>query len=97
MAIQNPHPSTDTQVHEPRHYDVFPDVSAIEIIARTSTVAEFRGFCKGSVLKYHLRVGKKGTGTVYQDLAKADKYIVLYKELRHLCCDYIHSIDEKKS
>tara|TARA_R110000772_G_scaffold22123_1_gene60094 strand:- start:305 stop:583 length:279 start_codon:yes stop_codon:yes gene_type:complete len=79
------------QVHKPEHYDVFPGVEAIEVMARSATVAEWRGFCKLTVLKYRLRVGKKDD--VMQELSKADEYIGLYNKYQHLCYDYIHSVD----
>ena len=75
------------QVHRPKHYEVFPGVDAIEIMARSATVAEWRGFCKLTVLKYRLRVGKKDD--VVQELSKADEYILLYEEHKPLCSDYI--------
>ena len=75
----------DTQVQSPSHYDVWEDLAAIEVMARTSTVAEFRGFCRNTALKYRLRAGKKGTGTVHQDLAKADEYQILFDTYVDLC------------
>ena len=79
----------DDQVQHPKHYEVFPGVEAIEVMARSATVAEWRGFCKLTVLKYRLRSGKKGVGTAHQDLAKGDEYIALYEQHKHLCSDFI--------
>lgn len=81
------HPDTDSMVHDPAHYELFVDLTVIEVIARSMTVAEFRGFCKGNVMKYQLRVGKKGTGTVYQDLAKAENYRTIYNKFMPQCMD----------
>lgn len=70
-------------VNSPPHYAVFDDTEAIEIIARSLTQAEFRGYCFGNLLKYRLRCGKKDG--VDQELAKADKYKELYEKYKDLC------------
>lgn len=68
----------DDGVRKPSHYQVFDGVESIEIIARSMTVSEFRGFCMGNVLKYRLRAGKKSElATMEKDLNKA----VFYQEL----------------
>lgn len=70
--------SEDDGVRKPSHYQVFDGVESIEIIARSMTVSEFRGFCMGNVLKYRLRAGKKSElATMEKDLNKA----VFYQEL----------------
>lgn len=64
--------SEDDGVRKPSHYQVFDGVESIEIIARSMTVSEFRGFCMGNVLKYRLRAGKKSElATMEKDLNKA--------------------------
>lgn len=76
-------------VHNPLHYQVFPDVESIEIIARSMTVAEFKGFCLGNVLKYRLRAGKKSElATVEKDLRKADFYKELFEQHKDKCYAY---------
>ena len=70
-------------VNNPKHYDLFEDVEAIEVIARSLTKEEFRGYCFGNLLKYRLRCGKKDN--VEQELAKADKYKELYERYKDLC------------
>lgn len=75
----------DDQVQNPSHYDLFEDMTAIEVIACSLTLEEFRGFCKGNMLKYRLRAGSKGVGCLPQDIAKADNYPELYKTYRSLC------------
>lgn len=71
------------EVHSPKHYQVFPGIQAIQIIAQTLTEEEFYGYCLGNVLKYRLRVGKKDN--VDKEIGKADKYIELYNSYKHLC------------
>tara|TARA_S200002703_G_C3737346_1_gene226704 strand:+ start:556 stop:822 length:267 start_codon:yes stop_codon:yes gene_type:complete len=59
-------------VNKPKHYMLFPDMEAIELIEKVLSPAEFRGFMKGNILKYRLRAGNKDQPR--QDLAKADWY-----------------------
>lgn len=69
----------DGDVRKPSHYQVFDGVESIEIIARSMTVSEFRGFCMGNVLKYRLRAGKKSElATMEKDLNKAAFYQELF-------------------
>lgn len=70
---------TDDGVRKPSHYQVFDGVESIEIIARSMTISEFRGFCMGNVLKYRLRAGKKSElATMEKDLNKASFYQELF-------------------
>ena len=79
-AVPLRYPSTiDASVRKPSHYQVFDGVESIEIIARSMTVSEFRGFCMGNVLKYRLRAGKKSElATMEKDLNKAAFYQELF-------------------
>lgn len=72
-------------VNRPKHYKVFVNVEAIDLIASSMSEQEFHGYCMGNVLKYRLRAGKKGVAKATEDLAKADKYEALFREKRHLC------------
>lgn len=76
-------PAPDDTVRNPSRYMLFPDVESIQIIARSFTVEEFRGFCLGNVLKYRLRAGKKDK--VEQELAKADFYKELFERHKGEC------------
>ena len=69
----------------PSHYQFFPDLEAIEVIASTLTLAEFRGYCLGNRLKYRLRAGNKDK--LEQDIQKSDFYIKLFNKHKHLCKD----------
>ena len=78
--------SEDDGVRKPSHYQVFDGVESIEIIARSMTVSEFRGFCMGNVLKYRLRAGKKSElATMEKDLNKADFYQELFDQHKGKC------------
>lgn len=70
-------------VNQPQHYQFFDGIEAIEIIASSMTVEQFRGYCMGNKLKYCLRAGKKGDAT--EDLQKADKYDELFHKYENLC------------
>lgn len=76
----------DYGVRNPSHYQVFDGVESIEIIARSMTVSEFRGFCMGNVLKYRLRAGKKSElATMEKDLNKAVFYQELFDQHKGKC------------
>ncbi len=59
-------------VNKPKHYMLFPNMEAIEIIERSLTPEEFKGFLKGNALKYRLRAGDKDD--LQQDIDKANWY-----------------------
>lgn len=81
-------PLKTEDVYRPQHYQVFPSVESIEIIARSMTVEEFKGFCLGNVLKYRLRAGKKSElATMEKDLKKADFYKELFEQHKGKCYD----------
>lgn len=70
-------------VNSPQHYQFFPDLEAIVVIARSMTQEQFYGYCLGNRLKYRLRAGNKDK--LEQDIAKSDKYVELYEQHKHLC------------
>ena len=72
-------------VNSPKHYAVFEQLEAIEVIASSMTVDQFYGYCLGNILKYRLRAG--GKDDVMQELGKADKYQELFTQFKFLCKD----------
>lgn len=65
-------------VHAPEHYQLRGlDIEAIDVIRGALTEDEFRGFCKGNVLKYTIREGHKNGD---EDLKKAKKYLEFLEE-----------------
>lgn len=87
-VVNNDTNFTDDGVRKPTHYQVFDGVESIEIIARSMTVSEFRGFCLGNVLKYRLRAGKKSElATMEKDLNKAAFYQELFELHKGKCHD----------
>jgi len=66
------------KVNSPDHYKLRGlDIEAIDVIRGALTEDEFRGFCKGNVLKYTIREGHKNGD---EDLKKAKKYLEFLEE-----------------
>lgn len=84
-SVQESTPKAPDAVNSPKHYQFFPDLEAIEVIARTMTQEQFYGYCLGNRLKYRLRAGNKDK--LEQDIAKSDKYLELYEQHRGMCID----------
>lgn len=80
------------EVRTSPYYETF-GVQELENIARTMTVEMFLGFCKGSVMKYRGRVGKKNNN-IEEDLIKALDYEIIFDTYKHLC--YNHNNQSKK-
>ena len=84
-SIQESIPKAPDAVNSPKHYQFFPELEAIEVIARSTTQEQFYGYCLGNRLKYRLRAGNKDK--LEQDIAKSDKYLELYEQHRGKCID----------
>lgn len=75
-------------VTKPSHYMLFDDIETIEVIARSMTREQFKGYCFGNILKYRLRAGKKSElAYLEKDMAKADFYGELYEKHKDKCYD----------
>lgn len=73
-------------VTKPSHYMLFDDIEAIEVIARSMTLEQFKGYCFGNILKYRLRAGKKSElAYLEKDMAKANFYGELYEQHKDKC------------
>jgi hypothetical protein len=57
-------------VKEPQHNKIFPDMQVIDIIKKTLTDEEFKGYCKGNILKYRLRDKEN----INEDFEKSREY-----------------------
>lgn len=75
--------SVDEAVYNPKHYAVLDDVEAIQVIARSLTVEQFKGYCLGNIIKYRMRLGNKDS--VEQDLKKAENYKEIFEKYKGLC------------
>ena len=65
----------DDPVNHPSHYMLFPDLEVVDAIVELLTPEEFVGYCKGNILKYRLRAGKKGgEAKLAEDIKKASIY-----------------------
>ena len=73
------------QVKNPSHYQLIEGVESIEIIARSMTKEQWKGFCLGNMLKYRIRAGKKDA--LQQDIEKANFYGELYEMHKEKCYD----------
>lgn len=57
------------------HYEIWKDFEAIDVIQELLTHEEYVGFLKGNILKYQLRMSKKGgIETVIKDKEKIEDY-----------------------
>lgn len=79
-------PSINAAVYNPKHYEVIEGLEAIEIIARSMTVEQFKGYTLGNIIKYRMRLGSKDS--VEQDLKKAQNYKDIFEKHKELCYDY---------
>lgn len=70
-------------VRKPSHYQLIDGVESIEIIARSMTAEQWKGFCLGNMLKYRIRAGKKDA--LQQDIDKANYYSELYESHKGKC------------
>ena len=70
-------------VRKPSHYQLIDGIESIEIIARSMTAEQWKGFCLGNMLKYRIRAGKKDA--LQQDIDKANYYGELYELHKGKC------------
>ena len=59
-------------IKENKHHILWGDTQSIEVIKSFLTPDEYKGFLKGNILKYQLRLGKKDS--VVQDMKKIKDY-----------------------
>ena len=62
--IENPNLATDKDNNKAKnpnskHYELWENFEAIDVIKLVLTDEEYKGFLKGNILKYQLRLGKK--------------------------------------
>jgi hypothetical protein len=82
---QEPTTEKADNVRKPSHYQLIDGVESIEIIARSMTHEQWKGFCLGNMLKYRIRAGKKDA--LQQDIDKANYYGELYELHKGKCYD----------
>lgn len=60
---------------KPQHYKLWKDNNDVNfVIKQTLTKEEYRGFLKGNILKYQLRLGKKPSEPIERDQEKIKWY-----------------------
>ena len=59
-----------------KHYELWENFEAIDVIKLALTDEEYKGFLKGNILKYRLRVGKKNieNDNIIKDINKSIDY-----------------------
>ena len=76
-SLDSATPEQWDKVSKPHHYssksDKYQDLECINFIEAALTPEEFKGYCKGNVLKYSWRCDDKGA--TMDDLRKARKYL----------------------
>ena len=88
VAPTGEEPEAIEGVTQPSHYMLFDYIEAIEVIARSMTREQFKGYCFGNILKYRLRAGKKSElAYLEKDMAKAGFYGELYEKHKDKCYD----------
>lgn len=75
--------NSDNLSHPSHYTDVLIDMEVIKLIALSSTLGEFRGYCRGCQIKYHMRAGKKDD--IAQEISKSDEYGKLFEEFKQFC------------
>ena len=70
----------DDVVHAPSHYTA-GGIETIDFIRAKLTPEEFKGYCKGNIIKYISRAGKKKSSTAKEDLQKAEQYLKWLEEI----------------
>jgi len=77
---------------KPSHYSLWDGCEVFDILKKVLTKEEYKGFCKGNILKYQLRIGKKPNEPIERDRKKIEIY---EKELNKIKI-YEYSIAEEK-
>lgn len=75
--VENPDLVTDTDNNKAKnpnskHYELWENFEAIDVIKLVLTDEEYKGFLKGNILKYQLRLGKKDE--VSKEIEKIEDY-----------------------
>lgn len=68
-------------VKNPKHYQLWDNFDTWEPYVGLLTKEEFIGFCKGNILKYQLRLGRKPGQPVQRDIDKIKVYTEKLNEL----------------
>ena len=77
IKVPNPNLATDknnnkAKNQKSKHYELWENFEAIDVIKLALTDEEYKGFLKGNILKYQLRLGKKDE--VSKEIEKIEDY-----------------------
>ena len=79
--VENPNLVTDIDNNKAKnpnskHYELWENFEAIDVIKLALTDEEYKGFLKGNILKYRLRAGKKNieNDNIIKDINKSIDY-----------------------
>ncbi len=80
-TAENPNLATDIDNNKAKnpnskHYELWENFEAIDVIKLALTDEEYKGFLKGNILKYRLRAGKKNieNDNIIKDISKSIDY-----------------------
>ena len=62
-----------------RYYEIIDGIESIDVMEGVMKGSELKGWCKGNILKYQLRLGKKDS--VESDIAKIATYKAYFEYL----------------
>ena len=81
QQVENPDLVTDIDKNKAKnpnskHYELWENFEAIDVIKLALTDEEYKGFLKGNILKYRLRAGKKNieNDNIIKDINKSIDY-----------------------
>lgn len=58
-------------VNRPKHYEIWDGLEAKDVVKLLLTPEEYRGWCKGNLLKYRFRAGLKDPNKIVEDINKS--------------------------
>ena len=72
----------EMNIEENKHHQLWEGVQSLDVMKQVLTDEEYKGFLKGNILKYQLRLGKKDDTT--KEIKKINDYS---KELNKMLCE----------
>ena len=73
---------SNMNIEENKHHQLWEGTQSLDIMKKVLTDEEYKGFLKGNILKYQLRVGKKDDPS--KEIKKINDYS---KELNNILCE----------
>jgi len=73
--------SEDYDYVKPKHYRLWKGMQTFELHRSLLTEEEFIGYCKGNIIKYQMRMGKKPGESVEREISKIETYNEILNEI----------------